>query len=132
MDNASEAIYALTPVSFRYHEEYDQSQTIAFGSIAEDVAEICPDLVGRNSKGQPESVRYQQINALLLNEFLKKHRRGEEQDCKIDQQEKIIAQLQSRMEVLAATVNEQAAQLQKVNAQLEVNEGAVQLANLQL
>ena len=64
MHTASEAIYALKPVSFRYHKQYDQTQTIAFGLIAEEVAEVHPDLVGRNPKGQPESVRYEQINAM--------------------------------------------------------------------
>ena len=72
----------LKPVSFRYHKQYDRTQTIAFGLIAEEVAEAHPDLVGRNPEGQPESVRYEQINAMLLNEFLKEHRRGEEQDCR--------------------------------------------------
>ena len=69
----------LKPVSFRYHKQYDQTQTIAFGLIAEEVAEVNPDLVGRNREGQPESVRYEQINAMLLNEFLKEHRKNEEQ-----------------------------------------------------
>ncbi len=59
MHKASEAIYALKPVSFRYHKQYDQTQTIAFGLIAEEVAEVNPDLVGRNPEGQPESVRYE-------------------------------------------------------------------------
>src|SRR5262249_34063655 len=75
MHKASEAIYALNPVSFRYHKHYDQTQTIAFGLIAEEVAEVNPDLVGRNPEGQPESVRYEQVNAMLLNEFLKEHRK---------------------------------------------------------
>jgi hypothetical protein len=61
-------------VSFRYKREYDPTQTIAFGLIAVEVAEVSPDLVGRNPEGQPESVRYKQINAMLLNEFLKAHR----------------------------------------------------------
>jgi hypothetical protein len=74
MDTASEALYALKPVSFRYNKEYDATQTLAFGLIAEEVAEVIPDLVGRNPEGQPESVRYEQINAMLLNEFLKEHR----------------------------------------------------------
>ena len=65
MDKTSEALYALKPVSFRYHKEYDASQTIAFGLIAEEVGEVNPDLVGRNPQGQPESVRYKQINAML-------------------------------------------------------------------
>jgi hypothetical protein len=127
MRNSSEAIYALKPVSFRYHTQYDPTQTIAFGLIAEEVAEVHPDLVGRNPKGQPESVRYEQINAMLLNEFLKEHRKGEEQDRKIEQQERTIAELKSGMKALAATVNEQASQLQKVSAQLEIANPAMRV-----
>src|SRR6266487_6026219 len=73
MDKASEALFALKPVSFRYNQELDPTQTLAFGLIAEEVAQVYPDLVGRNPEGQPESVRYEQINAMLLNEFLKEH-----------------------------------------------------------
>src|SRR6476646_10829402 len=83
MDIASEALYALKPVSFRYHKEYDATQTLAFGLIAEDVAEVYPDLVGRNPQGEAESVRYEQINAMLLNEFLKEHRKNEEREATI-------------------------------------------------
>jgi len=126
MHNASEAIYELKPVSFRYHTQYDQTQTIAFGLIAEEVAEVNPDLVGRNPKGQPESVRYEQINAMLLNEFLKEHRRGEEQDCKIQEQETTIAELRSEIRSLAAMVNDQASEMRKVNAQLQINKAAAQ------
>jgi len=126
MHNASEAIYELKPVSFRYHTQYDQTQTIAFGLIAEEVAEVNPDLVGRNPKGQPESVRYEQINAMLLNEFLKEHRRGEEQDCKIQDQETTIAELRSEVRSLAAMVNDQASEMRKVNAQLQINKAAAQ------
>ena len=126
MHNASEAIYELKPVSFRYHTQYDQTQTIAFGLIAEEVAEVNPDLVGRNPKGQPESVRYEQINAMLLNEFLKEHRRGEEQDCKIQEQETTIAELRSEIRSLAAMVNDQASELRKVSAQLQISNAAAQ------
>ena len=126
MDNASETIYSLRPVSFRYHKEYDRTQTIAFGLIAEEVAEANPDLVGRNPEGQPESVRYEQINAMLLNEFLKEHRRGEEQDCNIQEQETTIAELRREIRNLAATVNEQGSQLQKVSAQLQINNTVAQ------
>ena len=115
MDNASEAILALKPVTFRYNQEYDATQTLAYGLIAEDVAQVYPDLVGRNHQGQPESVRYEQINALLLNEFLKAHRRMEEQDA-------IIALQQQQIEAL--TVG-----LQKVSAQLEVSKPEPQVAN---
>jgi hypothetical protein len=116
MDKASETIYALKPVSFRYHKQYDATQTLAFGLIAEEVAAVNPDLVGRNPEGQPESVRYEQINAMLLNEFLKEHRRGEEQDCNIQAQETTIAELKSEIRSLAAVVNEQASELRKVSS----------------
>ena len=128
MDKASEAIYALKPVSFRYHKEYDVTQTLAFGLIAEEVAEVYPDLVGRNHKGEPESVRYEQINAMVLNEFLKEHRKGEEQDRRIQEQETVIAELKSEMRSLAAIVNEQASQLQKVTAQLQIGNATAQIA----
>ena len=126
MDNASETIYTLGPVSFRYHKQYDATQTIAFGLIAEEVAEVYPDLVGRNPEGQPESVRYEQVNAMLLNEFLKEHRRGEEQDCKIQDQETTIAELRSEIRNLAAMVKEQASEVRKVSAQLQTSNAAVQ------
>ena len=117
MDKASEALFKLNPVSFRYNKEYDATQTIAFGLVAEDVAEVYPDLVGRNPEGRPESVRYEQINAMLLNEFLKGHRKAQ-------QQEATIAELKKGIEVLTAQLKEQAAQIQKVSAQLELNNSA--------
>jgi hypothetical protein len=106
MDNASEKLYALKPVSFRYHKEYDATQTLAFGLIAEEVAEVYPDLVGRNPKGDPESVRYEQINAMLLNEFLKEHRKVEQQQREID--------------TLKAELREQRDLIQKVSARIEM------------
>jgi len=129
MDKASEAIYTLKPVSFRYHKKYDPTQTIAFGLIAEEVAEVAPHLVGRNPDGQPESVRYEQVNAMLLNEFLKEHAKGEEQDRKIQEQETTIAGLKSEMKTLAAIVHEQAAQLQNVRTQMELTKPAVRIAS---
>ena len=128
MHTASEAIYELKPVSFRYHKQYDETQTIAFGLIAEQVAEVNPDLVGRNPNGQPESVRYEQINAMLLNEFLKEHRKGEEQDCKIQEQETTIAELRSEIRSLAAMVNEQASELRKVSAEMQISNPARMVA----
>src|SRR5882724_11347832 len=92
---ASEVLYALKPVSFRFNKEYDPTQTLAFGLIAEEVAETAPDLVGRNPTGQPESVRYEQINAMLLNQFLKEHRKVEEQGAIIARQQKQIEALTS-------------------------------------
>ena len=84
--------------------------------------------MGRNPKGQPESVRYEQVNAMLLNEFLKEHWKGEEQDCKIQEQETTIAQLRCEIQALAARVNEQGSQLQKVSASIETREAKTQFA----
>ena len=78
----SEAIYALDPVSFRLKKEYDDTQALGFGLIAEEVEKVDPALVYRNGKGQVESVRYQMVNAMLLNEFLKEHRKVQEQGAK--------------------------------------------------
>ena len=79
MDHASEALYRLKPVTYRYKKEIDRTQTRAFGLIAEEVAEVNPDLVAHNAQGQPESVHYEMVNAMLLNEFLKEHKKFEEQ-----------------------------------------------------
>ena len=117
MDKASEALYALKPVTFRYHKEYDATQTLAFGLIAEQVAEVYPDLVGRNPDGKPESVRYEQINAMLLNEFLKEHTALVEEQHKVERLEATVASL-------VATMKEQATQIQKVNARLQLSESA--------
>jgi uncharacterized coiled-coil protein SlyX len=128
MHEASEAIYALKPVSFRYHKEYDATQTIAFGLIAEEVAEVHSDLVGRNPKGQPESVRYEQINAMLLNEFLKEHKKVEDQQATIVELKSTVAQQQKGMEVLTADLKEQAAQIRKVSAQVQMTKPAAKVA----
>jgi len=128
MHEASEAIYALKPVSFRYHKEYDATQTIAFGLIAEEVAEVHSDLVGRNPKGQPESVRYEQINAMLLNEFLKEYKKVEDQQATIVKLKSTVAQQQKGMEVLTADLKEQAAQIRKVSAQVQMTKPAAKVA----
>jgi hypothetical protein len=119
MHRASEAIYALKPVSFRYHKQYDATQTVAFGLIAEEVAEVAPDLVGRNEKGEPESVRYEQINAMLLNEFLKEHAKAEEQDRKIQKQEETITQLKKDVDALVARLKKHDSKIQRVSDQVD-------------
>jgi hypothetical protein len=131
MDKASEAIFALNPVSFRYNKEYDATQTIAFGLIAEEVAKVYPDLVGRNSEGQPESVRYEQINAMLLNEFLKEHHTIQEQNRKIQEQETTITDLKSTvlqqqkgLQAVTLRLEKQESLIQKVSAQIELNKTA--------
>jgi len=126
MAKTSEAILALKPVTFRYKKEFDPTGIAQFGLVAEDVEKINPDLVVRDKEGKPYSVRYDQVNAMLLNEFLKEHRRGEEQDCKIHEQETTIAELRSEIRNLAAMVNEQASELRKVSAQLQTSNAAVQ------
>src|SRR5262249_10156728 len=131
MDRASEAILALKPVTFHYKS--DDTNTPQFGLIAEEVAKASPDLVVRDDKGEIYTVRYEAVNAMLLNEFLKEHRKVEQQEATITQmkstaakQEATIAQLKSAMEALAAMVEEQEAQIQKVNAQLELSKPAPQ------
>jgi hypothetical protein len=113
MDKVSEAVLALKPVTFHYKS--DKIGTPQFGLIAEEVAAVNPDLVVRDEKGEIYSVRYEAVNAMLLNEFLKEHRKVE--DLKKDFQA-TVAQQQKEIAALAATVKEQASQIQKVSAQL--------------
>jgi trimeric autotransporter adhesin len=110
MDQTSEAVLALKPVTFHYKS--DQTGTPQFGLIAEDVAKVNPDLVVRDKKGEIETVRYEAVNAMLLNEFIKAHRKMEEQGA-------MIAQQQRQIEALTAG-------LQKVSAQVELNRPAPQ------
>jgi endosialidase-like protein len=118
MDTASEAVLALKPVSFHYKS--DNTKAPQFGLIAEDVADVNPDLVVRDENGEIYTVRYDAVNAMLLNEFLKEHRKNEER-------EKTIAELKSGMAALIATVKDQAAQIQQVSAQLEASKPAPQV-----
>jgi hypothetical protein len=130
MDKASEALFALKPVSFRYKQEIDPARSPDFGLIAEDVATVNPDLVARDEEGKIVTVRYQAVNVMLLNEFLIEHKTVQEHGAAITQQRKdfeaAIAQQQKQIEALIATVNEQAAQIQKVSAQLELTKTAPQ------
>ena len=112
MDKTSEAILALKPVSFQYRS--DSKGIPQFGLIAEEVAKVNPDLVVRNRNGEIYSVRYDQVNAMLLNEFLKEHRTVQEQGA-------TIAELKKQIETLTAG-------LQKVSAQLEASKPAPQTA----
>jgi hypothetical protein len=120
MDQTSEATLALKPVTFHYKS--DKANTPQFGLIAEEVAQVNPDLVVRDENGEIYTVRYDAVNAMLLNEFLKEHRKVQEQGATITQQRKdfetAIAQQQKQIETLTAQLGEQAAQIQKVSAQL--------------
>jgi trimeric autotransporter adhesin len=127
MDKASEAILGLKPVSFQYKS--DPTGTPQFGLIAEDVAKVNPDLVTRDRKGEIYSVRYEAVNAMLLNEFLKEHKAFVEEQRKVQEQQATITQLkstvaqqqkdfQATMARLAERADEQASQMKKVSAQL--------------
>jgi hypothetical protein len=144
MDKTSEAILALKPVTFHYKS--DNTNTPQFGLVAEEVAEVNPDLVVRDEKGEIYTVRYDAVNAMLLNEFLKEHRKVEEQGGKIQEQEATITQLKStvaeqqkdfqstaaqqqqEIRALTASLEEQASQIQQVSAQLELTKAAPQTA----
>jgi hypothetical protein len=115
METASETLYALKPVTFRYKKELDPAGTSQFGLVAEDVEKMNPDLVVRDKEGKPYSVRYDQVNAMLLNEFLKEHKKTEK--------------LEATVASLIATVKEQAAQIQKVSSRIEASIPAPQVVN---
>jgi len=126
MDHASEAILALQPVTFFYKNELDPTGIPQFGLVAEQVEKVNFDLVARDEEGKPYTVRYEAVNAMLLNEFLKARRRIEEQDRRAKRQETSITELdstvtrqQKEIRTLIAALKEQGAQIQQVKAQLE-------------
>jgi hypothetical protein len=123
MDQTSEAILALKPVTFRYKDQDTRKaeSTPQFGLIAEDVAEVNADLIVRDKEGKPLTVRYDAVNAMLLNEFLKEHRAFVEEQQKVQEQGAIIARQQKQIEALIAAV-------QKVSAQFKTNNSASQIA----
>jgi uncharacterized coiled-coil protein SlyX len=149
MDEASEALYSLKPVTFRYKKEIDPAGTQQFGLVAEDVEKVNSDLVVRDEHGKVNSVRYEQINAMLLNEFLKEHKRVQELNATVAKQETTIARQridfeaataqqqkdfravaaehEREIQALTATVNEQASQIQKVSAGLGTSERRSQM-----
>ena len=110
MGDASEAILSLKPVTFHYKS--DQTKTSQFGLIAEEVAKVNRALVLPDEEGKPFTVRYDAVNAMLLNEFLREHQK--------------VEKLEATVSSLAAMVKEQAAQIQKVSAQLELSKPAHQ------
>jgi hypothetical protein len=112
MDESSTAILALKPVTFRYKHEIDPKGIPQFGLVAEEVEKVNPDLVARDTEGKVYTVRYEAVNAMLLNEFLKEHRKVQEQQKEID--------------VLRAELKEQRTLIQKVNDKVELNRPAPQ------
>ena len=119
MDNASEALFSLKPVTFRYKKEIDPKRTAQFGLVAEDVEKVNADLVVRDAEGKVYTVRYDAVNAMLLNEFLKEHQKVE--DVKKD--------FHATVAQLTQQLKEQASQIQKVSAQLEASKPAPQVVN---
>ena len=122
MANESEALFALTPVTFRYKKEIDSAGVQQLGLIAEDVEKVNPDLIVRDQEGKPYSVRYDQVNAMLLNEFLKEHKAFVEEQRKVQEQGASIERLEQQIEALNVG-------LQKVSAQLEASNPAPQMVN---
>ena len=118
MDKASEAILSLRPVTFHY--KTDTKGTSQFGLIAEEVAKVNPALVLPDKEGKPFTVRYDSVNAMLLNEFLKQHRRVQEQGREIQQQKATISELKNGMETVVTRLKEQDSRIQKVCARLEM------------
>ena len=118
MDKTSEAILALKPVIFRYKHEIDPDGIPQFGLIAEEVEKVNPDLVARDKQGKPYTVRYEAVNAMLLNEFLKEHREVQKLEARVAQQH----------EDFDAAVAELKGQIQKTSAQLELSKPAPQTA----
>jgi hypothetical protein len=113
MNETSEAILALKPVTFRYKKEIDSKRIPQFGLVAEEVEKVNPDLVARDRDGKPYTVRYDAVNAMLLNEFLKEHA--------------TVQELKKDIAALTATVKEQAAQIQKVTAKVDIAQPASQV-----
>ena len=117
MDHASEALFSLKPVTFRYKKEIDPVGISQLGLVAEDVEKVDPDLVVRDTEGKPYTVRYDQVNAMLLNEFLKEHRKVEQLTNDFESK---LAYQQKQIEALTAG-------LQKVSAQLEASKDIPQV-----
>src|SRR6266576_142011 len=115
-----------------FHYKSDKTSTSQFGLIAEEVAEVNPDLVVRDEEGKAYSVRYDQVNAMLLNEFLKEHRKNEEQEATIAQQRKdfetAITELRTRIETVVSDLKVHDSKIQKVTAQIELSKPGGQTA----
>jgi hypothetical protein len=128
MDKTSEALFALKPVTFRYKGDIDPSHAKMFGLIAEEVAEVSPDLVVRNAKGEIDTIRFDSINAMLLNEFLKQHRKVQGMEVIVAQQKKefeaTIVQQETEIESITASLREHAAQIENVSVRLGLSKPA--------
>jgi hypothetical protein len=130
MDEASEAILALKPVTFHYKKEIEPDGGIMFGLVAEDVEKVDPDLVTRNEKGEPETVRYDAVNAMLLNEFLKEHRNVEEQGKTVSELKSIVEKREAAAAKQESTIASQQKQIEALTAGLQKVTDQLAAANL--
>ena len=119
MDKVSEALFALKPVTFRYKKEIDPAGISQLGLVAEEVDKVNPDLVVRDKEGKPYSVRYDQVNAMLLNEFLKEHRKVQELEARLAQQERNFS----------VRLKEEDAKIQKVSDSIQLSKAMPQTAD---
>ena len=135
MDKTSEAILALKPVTFRYKKELDPKSTSQFGLVAEEVEKVNPALITRDAEGKPYAVRYDAVNAMLLNEFLKEHKKVEEQGRELQEQKAINSELRSAVAKQEAKLAQQQkdftarfkqldSKIQTVNAKVELGKPA--------
>jgi trimeric autotransporter adhesin len=115
-------------VTFHYKPELDKKGIPQFGLVAEEVAKVNPDLVTHDAKGELSTVRYEAVNAMLLNEFLKEHKKVEEQQATITELKSTVAQQQKGLQTVITRLEQQTAQIQKVSAQLEASKPALQIA----
>jgi hypothetical protein len=128
MDKASEAVLSLQPVTFHYRKELDPDSIAQFGLVAEQVEKVNPDLVARDEQGKPYTVRYEAVNAMLLNEFLKEHRKTEKQGSEICDLKATVGELKSQLSAVTASLKAQAEQIQKVSNQLRTHIPAPRVA----
>jgi uncharacterized coiled-coil protein SlyX len=128
MDKASEVILALRPVAFCYKKEIDPKRTTQFGLVAEEVEKVNPELVTRDANGELYTVRYEAVNAMLLNEFLKTHQKMEEQEATIAQLKSTVAKQETTATQQQKQIEALTSGLQKVSAQVEMNRSASQMA----
>ena len=124
MDRASETLFALKPVTFRYKKDIDPTATQQFGLVAEDVEKVNRDLIVRDKEGEPYTVRYDAVNAMLLNEFLKEHSKVEEQAREILRQRTAISRLGKTVERATARIEEHDLKIRRANRQTATNQFA--------
>jgi hypothetical protein len=136
MDKVSSELFSLHPVSFRYKKEIDPKGMSQLGLVAEEVEKVNPDLVLHNKEGKPYSVRYDQVNAMLLNEFLKEHREVQELElanaelkCDAARQHAIISDLKKQLDIVLTRLEEQHSKIQAVSDQLKMSKAEPQIAS---